>query len=54
MDVLEILTALHAQVERLDLSNDPMSPTERQLANAILIILNVMTAERKGAVNITN
>ena len=44
---LKILEALHQQVERWDLSNNPMSPTERHLANAILVILNVLIDERK-------
>ena len=44
---LEILEALHKQVERWDLSREPMSPTERHLANAILVMLNVLIDERK-------
>lgn len=45
-DDLEILTALHSQVERIGLDRGPMSPVERRLANAILVMLNVMINER--------
>lgn len=47
-DHLRILESLHEQVERLDLGREPMSPVERQLANAILVTLNVLIDERRS------
>jgi hypothetical protein len=44
---LNILVALHEQVFRWDVGREPMSPTERHLANAILVMLNVLIDERK-------
>lgn len=46
-EAVEIMSALHSQVERLGLSNKPMSPVEHQLANAILVLLNVLLDERR-------
>lgn len=43
---VDVLTALHSEVERLELDRGPMSPVERRLANAILVMLNVMINER--------
>jgi len=44
---LEVMTALHNQVERLVLGREPMSPIENHLADAILVLLNVLIDERK-------
>lgn len=46
---LRILESLHKQVELLGLGREPMSPVERHLANAILVTLNVLIDERRGA-----
>jgi len=46
---LQILEALHNQVERMGLPGSfPMSPVENQLANAILVLLNVLIGERRS------
>jgi hypothetical protein len=44
---LQVLEALHSQIEGLELK-DVMSPADRQLANAILVILNVLIDERRA------
>lgn len=48
-DQLNILEALHDQVERLEL-RDVMSPAERQLQNAILVILDVLIDDRRARI----
>lgn len=47
-DNTRILEALHEQVERLPLKREPMSSAEHQLANAMLVLLNVLLDERRG------
>lgn len=44
---LEVLEALHHQVETME-NREVMSPAERRLANAILVMLNVLIDERRG------
>lgn len=43
---VDVLTELHGQVERIGEDRGPMSPVERRLADAILVILNVLLDER--------
>lgn len=39
---LDVLKALHDQVERLGADRGPMSPVERRLADVILVIITVL------------
>jgi hypothetical protein len=46
-DNLEILQALHEQIERLPLKH-VVSPAEHALANGLLVLLNVLISDRQA------